>query len=137
GGLHMEDGLRRTPLYDEHISAHARMIPFAGYYMPVQYDGGIVAEHNAVRSAAGLFDVSHMGELEIRGPDALDLVQYVTTNDASRLDVGQAQYTIVCQEDGCALDDCLVYRFDDHYMLVVNAANRDRIRDWVTKFAPR
>jgi len=104
--------------------------------MPVQYDG-IVAEHRAVRERAGLFDVSHMGEFVIRGGDALGLVQLVTTNDASKLDVGQAQYSVLCQEDGAALDDGLVYRFADHYMIVVNASNRERDLAWIRKFAPR
>ncbi len=126
---------KRTPLYEEHQELGGRMIPFAGYEMPVQYPTGIVAEHTAVRQRAGLFDVSHMGELEVRGEGALDLVQYVTTNDASTLEVGQAQYSVICQEDGTALDDCLVYRFPDHYMVVVNASNRDTDRDWIAGFA--
>jgi aminomethyltransferase len=99
-------------------------VPFAGYEMPVQYPAGIIAEHQAVRRAAGVFDVSHMGELEVRGGDALGFVQYVTTNDASKLDVGQAQYSAFCRDDGGMLDDCIVYRFEGHYMLVVNASNR-------------
>jgi aminomethyltransferase len=129
--------LKRTPLFAEHQRLGAKIVPFAGYEMPVQYPAGIIAEHQAVRSAAGIFDVSHMGELEIRGGDALGLVQYVTTNDASKLDVGQAQYSAFCREDGGMLDDCIVYRFDDHYMLVVNASNRDADRDWVTAHAAR
>jgi len=117
--------LKHTPLHDEHMALGGKMVPFAGYAMPVQYEG-ILAEHEAVRERAGLFDVSHMGEVEIRGPEALDLVQYVTTNDASTLDVGQAQYSVICRADGTAIDDCIVYRFEDHYMIVVNASNRDR-----------
>lgn len=127
----MAESLKRTPLSAEHESLGAKMVPFAGYEMPVQYPAGIIAEHKAVRSAAGLFDVSHMGEFGIRGPQALDLVQRITTNDASKLDVGQAQYSVMCQEDGGAVDDCLVYRFSDHYMIVVNASNRDKDREWV------
>jgi molybdenum cofactor synthesis domain-containing protein len=96
--------------------------------MPVQYPAGITAEHQAVRRAAGLFDVSHMGEFDVRGGEALDFVQYVTTNDASKLEVGQAQYSAICRDDGGVLDDCIVYRFPDHYMLVVNASNRDKDR---------
>ena len=84
--------LKRTPLFEEHRTAGAKMVPFAGYEMPVQYRAGIIAEHQAVRKFAGLFDVTHMGQIEIAGPQALDLVQYVTTNDASRLEYGQAQY---------------------------------------------
>lgn len=105
--------------------------------MPVQYGTGIVTEHRAVRDAAGLFDVSHMGEIEIRGPEALDLIQLVATNDASQLEVGQIQYTVLCQEDGCVLDDLLIYRLPDHYLLVVNAANLERDLEWIQKYAPR
>lgn len=123
--------LKRTPLYEQHVQAGGKIVPFAGYAMPVQYPAGILAEHEAVRTRAGLFDVSHMGEIELRGPGALDLVQYVTTNDAARLDVGQAQYSVICREDGGCVDDCIVYRFDDRYMIVVNASNRDRDRDWI------
>ena len=127
----MAENLKRTPLYQEHVAAGAKIVPFAGYEMPVQYKSGIIAEHQAVRQRAGLFDVSHMGELELRGPQALELVQYVTTNDASKLEVGQAQYSVICREDGGCIDDCIVYRFDDIYMIVVNASNRDKDRDWI------
>ncbi|HUP89456.1 MAG TPA: glycine cleavage system aminomethyltransferase GcvT, partial [Longimicrobiales bacterium] len=113
-------------MYEEHAAAGAKLVPFAGFEMPVQYKTGIRAEHNAVRTGAGLFDVSHMGELEVRGPQALDLVQYVTTNDASKLQVGQAQYSVICRQDGGCVDDCIVYRFDDRYMIVVNASNKDK-----------
>jgi aminomethyltransferase len=99
--------------------------------MPVQYKTGIIAEHQAVRSRAGLFDVSHMGEIEVTGPQALEAVQHVTTNDASKLEVGQAQYSVICREDGGCIDDCIVYRMDDRYMIVVNASNRDKDRDWI------
>jgi aminomethyltransferase len=129
--------LLRTPLYDEHVALNARLVPFAGYEMPVQYPTGITAEHHAVRRAAGLFDVSHMGEFLVRGPRALDFVQHVTTNDASRLEVGQAQYSAFVNEQGRLLDDLLVYRFADHYMLVVNGANRAKDWAWVSRFAPR
>ncbi len=127
--------LKRTPLHDEHIAHAARMVPFAGYAMPVQYPTGIVKEHHAVRSAAGLFDVSHMGEFEVRGPQSLDLIQHLLTNDASRLAVGQAQYTVLTRPDGTALDDCIVYRFAHHYMVVVNAGNRDKDRTWFEQAA--
>ncbi|HEU5210826.1 MAG TPA: glycine cleavage system aminomethyltransferase GcvT [Longimicrobiales bacterium] len=133
----MAERLKRTPLYEEHVQAGAKIVPFAGYEMPVQYPTGIIQEHRAVRERAGLFDVSHMGELEVRGGDALGLVQYITTNDASRVAVGQAQYTVLCNEDGGAIDDCIVYRFEDHYMIVVNASNQDRDRDHVMKHAER
>ena len=113
------------------------MVPFAGYEMPVQYRRGIRAEHHAVRERAGLFDVSHMGEFEVRGPEALALVQWLTTNDASRVDVGQAQYSLLCNEAGCILDDLLVYCFEDRYLLVVNAANREKDWAWVSGHAAR
>jgi aminomethyltransferase len=127
----MAESLKRTPLHAEHVSLGAKMVPFAGYEMPVQYPTGIMEEHKAVRTRAGLFDVTHMGEFDIRGPDALALVQRVVTNDASKLAVGQAQYAVICYENGCAVDDCIVYRFADHFMIVVNASNRDKDRAWV------
>lgn len=130
-GYEMADKLKKTPLYDEHAAAGAKLVPFAGYEMPVQYRSGILAEHQAVRLRAGLFDVSHMGEIYIRGPQALELIQSITTNDASKLVVGQAQYSVMCREDGGCIDDCIVYRFEDVYMIVVNASNRDKDRDWM------
>lgn len=133
----MSELLKRTPLFEEHQKAGAKIVPFAGWEMPVQYPTGITAEHNLVRMAAGLFDVCHMGELEVRGPQALDLIQYVTTNDASKLEVGQAQYSVICQEDGGAVDDCIVYRFPGHYMIVVNASNAEKDRKWIERFVPR
>lgn len=133
----MAEALKQTPLHDEHVRLGAKLVSFAGFEMPVQYPAGIVAEHQAVRQRAGLFDVSHMGELEVRGDDPLGFIQFVTTNDASRLAVGQAQYSVICQEDGAALDDCLVYRQADQFLVVVNAANRDRDREWIRKFATR
>ena len=133
----MVAGLKRTPLYEEHVRGGAKMIPFAGYEMPVSYPTGIVEEHHAVRRSAGLFDVSHMGEIDIRGGDALGLVQLITTNDASRLEVGQVQYSVLCQEDGGALDDCLVYRFPDFYRVVTNASNHETDLAWIRKFAGR
>lgn len=129
--------LLRTPLYDEHLAANGKMVPFAGWELPIHYPPGITAEHHAVRRAAGLFDVSHMGEFEVRGPDALDFVQFVTTNDVSRLEVGQAQYSTLVQEDGMLLDDLLVYRFADRWMLVVNGSNREKDLAWILRFAPR
>jgi aminomethyltransferase len=133
----MSSDLKRTPLYDEHVAAGGKMVPFAGWEMPVQYPTGITAEHHAVRRAAGLFDVSHMGEIEVRGARALELVQHVTTNDAARLDVGQAQYSALLRDDGTMLDDLIVYRFADHYLLVVNASNRARDFEWIDAFGPR
>ena len=133
----MTEGLARTPLHAEHLRSGAKMVPFAGFEMPVQYTTGIQAEHRSVRQAAGLFDVSHMGEFDVRGPEALDLVQWLTTNDAGRLEVGQAQYSALCNEAGCLLDDLLVYRLKDGYMLVVNAANRAKDWSWVVSHAGR
>lgn len=127
----MTDALQRTPLYDRHVAAEAKIVPFAGFEMPVQYRTGITAEHRAVREAAGLFDVSHMGEFVVRGPQALDLVQHVSVNDAAQIEVGQAQYSAMCLENGCVVDDLLVYRFADRYMLVVNASNLDKDWNWI------
>ena len=115
---------RRTPLYDEHKALGARLVPFAGYEMPVQYEG-ITAEHEAVRNRAGLFDVSHMGEVVFRGPQAEEAVQRLVTRDVSRLDVGQAGYAAVCLPNGGTVDDVLVYRTPDDFLVVVNAANRE------------
>jgi aminomethyltransferase len=117
--------LRKTALNAVHRSARAKMVNFGGWDMPVEYSG-IVAEHMAVRTRAGLFDVSHMGEIEIRGPEALALVQWVTCNDASKLAVGQAQYSGLMTEHGTFVDDILVHKISDsHYFLCVNAGNQD------------
>jgi len=124
--------LKRTPLYDAHVKAGARMVPFGGWEMPVQY-AGIVQEHRAVRGAVGLFDISHMGEFEIEGPDALAIVQRLCTNDASALAVGQVQYSLLCYPEGGIVDDLTLYRLaDDRFMLTVNAANIDKDWQWVT-----
>ncbi len=123
--------MKTTPLFDEHQALDAKMVPFAGFSMPIQYPTGIRAEHEAVRTSAGLFDVSHMGEFEIRGPQALELVQRVTVNDAGGLDPGQAQYSALCREDGGVVDDLLVYRIPHGFMLVVNAANREKDLEWI------
>jgi aminomethyltransferase len=122
------EGLRRTPLYDEHKALGARLVDFAGWQMPVQYEG-IKAEHQAVRTAAGLFDVSHMGEAFFRGPDAEKAVQRLVTRDVSRLETGQSGYSAVCYEDGGTVDDVLVYRRPDDFLVVVNASNREKDLD--------
>ena len=131
----MTDVLKRTPLYDRHVAAGGKMVPFAGFEMPVQYPTGITAEHRAVREAAGLFDVSHMGEFVLRGPEALDLIQHVSVNDASKIEVGQAQYSAMALESGCVVDDLLIYRFADRYMLVVNASNLAKDLAWIRQHA--
>lgn len=131
----MNETLIKTPLHGVHIALEARMVPYAGYTMPVHYPGGIRAEHAAVRTAAGLFDVSHMGEFTVRGPQAEDLVQYLTVNDVSKIVPGQAQYSALCNESGHILDDLLVYRFADRFVLVVNAGNRDKDWSWVATHA--
>ena len=113
--------LQRTPLFERHVALGARMVPFAGWDMPVQYDG-VIPEHRAVRSDCGVFDVSHMGELEVEGMHAFDLLQSTLSNDVSRLEVGDAQYTLLTNERGGIVDDLIVYRTDEHrYLLIVNA----------------
>lgn len=124
---------KRTPLNSVHHAAGARMIEFGGWEMPVEYTG-ITDEHLAVRTRAGLFDVSHMGEIDVRGHAALALLQFVTSNDVSRLKIGQAQYTALMDPRGSALDDCLVHRTgEDHYFLCVNAANTDKDFEWIVR----
>src|SRR5256714_1098659 len=115
--------LKRTTLYDTHVALGAKMVPFAGFEMPVQYPTGITAEHKAVRENAGLFDVSHMGEFIVRGPQAVEFVSFVTTNDVAALKPGQAHYSTILREDGTIVDDCLVYRSDDRLLMVVNGSN--------------
>lgn len=125
---------KRIPLHHIHESLGAKMVPFAGYMMPVRYSSDI-EEHMTVRKGVGVFDVSHMGEFVIRGPRALDLIQKVTTNDASKLQDGQAQYSCLPNEDGGIIDDLLVYRIKaDEYLLVVNASNIEKDWDWISKY---
>lgn len=120
------ESLQKTSLYDEHVAAGGRMVPFAGYSLPVQYTS-LAEEHTAVRTAAGLFDVSHMGEVFITGPKAFDFVQNVSCNDHSKLAVGRAQYTGLMYPEGTFVDDMLVHRMDENeFLLVVNAANRHK-----------
>jgi aminomethyltransferase len=120
----------RTPLYDWHASHGARIVDFAGWDMPIQYTT-IIDEHQAVRTAAGLFDISHMGRLSFGGPDALALIQQVYTNNAATLKEGQVRYGLVCNEQGGIRDDVLVYRWPYGYTMVVNASNRTKIVDWL------
>lgn len=122
---------RKTPLHAKHLAAGARMVDYAGWDMPVEYSG-IIDEHLAVRTRAGLFDVSHMGELELAGTDALSALQYLLSNDAARLAIGQAQYSALTTPAGTFVDDVIVYRVaEEHYMLVVNAANTAKDHAWI------
>src|SRR4029077_1495405 len=129
--------LKRTPLYDVHVALGAKIVPFAGFEMPVQYPTGITAEHKAVREKAGLFDVSHMGEFIVRGPQAVEFVNYVTTNDVAALSPGQAQYSTILREDGTIVDDCLVYRAEDRVLMVVNGSNIDKDFAHISRFVGR
>src|SRR6202008_4607463 len=128
----MAQTLLRTPLHDAHVSLGARMVPFAGWEMPVQYEG-VIPEHRAVRTDAGVFDVSHMGELEVEGPHAHELLQAALSNDLDRLEPGQAQYTLLTNEDGGIIDDLIAYRLrEDPYLLVANASKSRTAYAWRT-----
>jgi glycine cleavage system T protein (aminomethyltransferase) len=127
--------LRRTPLYEAHLAAGAKLVPFAGWEMPVQY-AGVREEHLAVRGRCGVFDVSHMGEIETEGPGALDLLQRLLSNDLSKLEVGGAQYSVLCRDDGGVLDDLFTYRLaEDAYLTVTNAANHELDLAWFREHA--
>jgi aminomethyltransferase len=127
----MSQTLLQTPLHDRHVALGARMVPFAGYEMPVQYEG-VIQEHRAVRTDAGVFDVSHMGELEVEGPRAHAFLQSLLSNDLDKLSPGQAQYTLLTNEGGGIIDDLIAYRLEPcRYLLVVNASNRDADYRWV------
>ncbi|HEU4643482.1 MAG TPA: glycine cleavage system aminomethyltransferase GcvT [Gemmatimonadaceae bacterium] len=129
--------LRYTPFHDIHVALGAKMVPFAGYEMPVQYPTGITVEHKAVRERCGLFDVSHMGEFDIRGPDAVAFVSHVTSNDVAALAIGQVHYSTILNERGTIEDDCLVYRFADRIMMVVNASNREKDFEHISRYRER
>jgi aminomethyltransferase len=123
--------LLRTPLHERHVALGARLVPFAGWEMPVQYEG-VIAEHKAVRSDCGVFDVSHMGELEVEGPRARDLLQGLLSNDIDKIAPGQAQYTLLTNESGGILDDLIVYALEPgRYLLIVNASNRESDFRWL------
>jgi aminomethyltransferase len=125
--------MKNTPLTDIHISLGAKMAPFAGYQMPISYSG-INDEHHAVRNSVGIFDVSHMGEFILKGEHALDLIQYITSNDASKLTPGKVQYSCLPNDQGGIIDDLLVYRLGElEWMLVVNASNIDKDWNWILK----
>ncbi|TMK92790.1 MAG: glycine cleavage system aminomethyltransferase GcvT, partial [Actinobacteria bacterium] len=123
--------LQRTPLHGRHVELGARLVPFAGWEMPVQYDG-VIAEHRAVRTDCGVFDVSHMGELEVEGPRAGELLQGLLSNDLDRIGMGEAQYTLLTNERGGIVDDLIVYKLEPfRYLLVVNASNARTDYEWL------
>jgi glycine cleavage system T protein (aminomethyltransferase) len=126
--------LRRTPLYDRHEAAGARLVPFAGWEMPVQYEG-VRQEHVAVRTAAGAFDVSHMGEIETSGPQAEQFLQHILSNDVTKLADGGAQYSVLCREDGGVIDDLFTYRLGDRFLTVTNASNHETDHAWFAQHA--
>ncbi len=137
-GSDSNEDVKQTPLYDRHVALGARMIPFAGWMMPVQYSG-IIAEHRSVRNDAGLFDLGHMGQVAVTGKDALPFLQYVATNDVSKLEPGQAQYAMLTNEQGGVVDDIIIYREPsaDGYMVVVNASNKEKDVAWMQDWAQR
>jgi aminomethyltransferase len=127
---------KKTPLYDLHLKLEGKIVPFAGYLLPIQYKTGVIAEHKAVRNACGLFDVSHMGEIILEGQDALDVLQELLVNDMSGMDIGRVRYSPMCNHKGGIVDDLVCGRMsDDRYMLVVNAANKDKDLKWITEHA--
>ncbi len=128
----MTDKIKRTSLFSKHEALGARIVPFAGFEMPLQYEG-VIKEHLAVRTTAGVFDVSHMGEFIVKGKNAENFLNFVTINDVSKIEIGQAQYSAMCYEDGGIIDDLLIYRYNDYYMLVVNASNIDKDFNWLNK----
>src|SRR5215470_14615333 len=127
--------LKRTPLHDRHVAAGARLVPFAGWEMPVQY-GGIREEHVAVRENVGIFDVSHMGEIETEGPDAEAFLQRILSNDVTKIAEDGAQYSVLCNQEGGVLDDLFTYRLGhDRFLTVTNAANHEKDLAWFRKQA--
>ena len=123
---------KKTPLYDTHVAEGGKIVPFAGYLLPVQYETGVVAEHMAVRTQCGLFDVSHMGEVTFSGPTALASLNHILTNDFTNMTDGRVRYSVMCYPDGGCVDDVIVYRFgQDSYLVVVNAANKDKDYAWM------
>jgi aminomethyltransferase len=124
--------LKKTPFYEFHVKNHGKIVEFAGYYMPVQFQG-IIPEHEAVRTSVGVFDVSHMGEIEVRGKDRVKFVDHLTTNDVSKLEPNQVHYTTMLYKDGGIVDDLLVYNLNDRILLVVNAANTEKDYQWIVE----
>ncbi len=127
----------KTALYDIHVELGAKIVSFAGYEMPVTYPNGIQNEHHAVRNSAGMFDVSHMGEFWITGEGSLEFLQHVTINDVSKLEIGDAQYSAMCYEDGGIVDDLILYRKPDGYFMVINASNIDKDLKWLVEHKPK
>ncbi|KAB8038726.1 glycine cleavage system aminomethyltransferase GcvT [Silvanigrella paludirubra] len=135
--MSINEKLKITPLYDEHVALGARMVPFAGWNMPVQYSG-VVEEHKCVRNQVGLFDVSHMGEINVTGRGALDFLQMMTVNDVSKIIIGQAQYNAFCYENGTIVDDIIIYRRGyDSFFICVNASNIEKDYSWLKEHAPK
>lgn len=131
-----DTALKRTPLYDRHVAAGAKLVPFAGWEMPVQYGDGVKAEHLATRATAGVFDVSHMGEIATSGPDAEAFLQRILSNDVTKLQTGGAQYSVLCREDGGVLDDLFTYRLGaTDFLTVTNASNHEKDFAWFAKQA--
>ncbi len=126
---------KQTALHEKHVAAGAKLVPFAGYIMPIQYHS-ITAEHQKVRESVGVFDVSHMGEIWIKGDGALDFINKITVNNPAKLQINQAQYSAMLYENGGFIDDLIVYRFEDRFMLVVNAANHAKDLAWIEQHAP-
>lgn len=123
---------KKTPIYDCHVEMKGRIVPFAGYLLPVQYETGVIVEHNAVRNKAGLFDVSHMGQIVVKGPDALENVNMLLTNDFTNMTNGRARYSPMCNHEGGTIDDLIVFKQrEDQYLLGVNAANREKDFEWI------
>lgn len=125
--------MKKTSLYEKHVELNAKIVPFAGFEMPLQYEG-VIKEHLAVRSTAGVFDVSHMGEFIVRGKNSEKFLNYVTINDVSKIEIGQAQYSAMCYDDGGIVDDLLIYRYNEYYMLVVNASNIEKDFNWLNEY---
>ena len=130
----LDQPIQKTALYTSHRALNAKMIPFAGFEMPVSYPQGIQSEYFSVRNDVGIFDVSHMGEFFITGPNALQFLQQVTINDIRKLKVGQAQYSAMCYVDGGIVDDLILYRKSNGYLMVVNAANIEKDYDWLSQY---
>ena len=125
----------RTPLYDTHLALGARIVPFGGWDMPVQYPGGILAEVNSVRTASGMFDVSHMGRVSISGSGSAEFLDWVLTGSAATLRVGRARYCLICNERGGVIDDTIFYRLaDDRFLLIPNAGNRETVVAWLQRW---